>query len=610
MKHRNRSDRGAFATRLAIVGACALLCALLVGAAVALAEESSSPAPGKVVLRIGTTQDVDNLNPFVGYSTAAYEVYHLNYDFLVGYSAEDTSPRPELATSWEVSDDGLEWTFELRKGVTWQDGEPFTADDVAFTYTYNIENELSAYGQYVNNITKVTAVDEDTVKFEFAKPKANMLRCAVPIVPEHIWSKVPGEKAGNDYQNTPPIIGTGPFQVVEAKKAEYIRLVANRDYWGGAPKVDEVIIEVYQNQDTMTMDLKSGAIDVAYGVPVAQFNALKNEPGIQADAATQKYFTQITMNVYDDPASLGNPVLKDVKFRRAISWAVDKEKMVATCWGGYAQVGDSILTPTVDYYWTPPEEIRFGYDLEKAKTLLDEAGYTDGDGDGIREGKKGKPIKLRLWTRSESPEQQRAGKLFAGSLQEIGIDVELTVMNDGTISDGLYNYKGDTYAPDFDLYIWGWGEYADPDYILGVMTTGQIEMWNDSCYSDPRYDELYEQQAAEMDPEKRAEQIQQLQQLFYEAAPYSVLCYPNALIAYNTGKWEGWVRYPSDNGMVVMSNDNIDSYLKVAPKTAETATSESSSSTPIIIVVVVAVVVVIIVAAVVAGRRRGRKMEE
>jgi len=592
---------------IAIIGAT-LLIGLAGGVARAATSPSASPDGGKVVLRIGTTQDVDNLNPFTGYSTSAYEVFHLNYDLLVGYRASDGAPQAELADSWTSTPDGLEWTFKIHPGIKWQDGVPLTAKDVAFTYNYIIQNQLAAYTSYTNNIKKAVAVDDATVKFILTKPKANMLRLWIPIVPEHIWGKVPGKSAGNDYQNSPPIVGSGPFHVVEAKKGEYVRLVANKSYWKGAPHIDEVLIEVYTNQDTMTMDLKSGAIDVAYGVPVAQFNALKSEPGIEAVAAQYRYFDHIAMNVYDSPNSLGNPVLKDEKFRQAISWAVDKQKIVQTCFGGYAQVGESILTPTVDYAWTPPADIKFGYDLEKAKQMLDAAGYTDTNGDGWRD-YKGKKITLRLWTRSESPEQQRAGKLVTGSFESIGIDIQLTVMNDGSISDGLYNYKGNTYAPDFDMFIWGWGGYADPDYMLGVETTSQIEMWNDGLYSNVAYDKLYQQQSSEMDAATRKAEVQQMQQMFYQAAPYVVLCYPKALIAYNTTKWTGWVPYPAKDGLVVMSTDNIDSYLNLHLQSAQKAADGSSTTTTVVIVVIVVVIVAALVALLVR-RGRGRAVVE
>jgi peptide/nickel transport system substrate-binding protein len=285
--HRARRVRG----RIVLPALVAVLaCGLVWGIATAAAGTSPSPTAEKSVLRIGLTQDVDSLNPFIGYSVPAYEVYHLNYDMLTGY-APSGDVRPEVADSWTVSDDGLVWTFKIHPGITWQDGTALTARDVAFTYNYIVQNELSAFNTYTTNMEKAVAVDDSTVKFFLSKPKANMLRMWIPIVPEHVWSKVSGKQAENSFQNNPPIVGSGPFQVVDVKRGEYVRLVANKDYWRGASKVDEVIFEIYTNQDTMTMDLKSGNIDVAFGVPVAQFNALKSEPGITAKAADQKSST-------------------------------------------------------------------------------------------------------------------------------------------------------------------------------------------------------------------------------------------------------------------------------------------------------------------------------
>jgi peptide/nickel transport system substrate-binding protein len=605
--HSGRRSRG----RLWLLALAAILACGVIWGITTAAGASSSPSPSaaKIVLKVGNTQDVDSLNPFIGYSVPAYEVYHLNYDMLTGYKPNG-DVAPEIADSWSNTPDFLTWTFKIHPGINWQDGVPLTAKDVAFTYNYIIQNDLSAFSTYTVNMKKAVAVDDTTVKFYLTKPKANILRMWIPIVPEHIWSKISGKAASNSFQNNPPIIGSGPFQTVEFKKSGFTRMVAYKGYWKGAPKIDELIFENYTNQDTMTMDLKAGNLDVAFGVPVAQFNALKSEPGIKAQAADQKYLVELAFNAYASPNSQANPVLQDIKFRQAVSWAVDKSKIVATCMGGYADVGQSVLVPSTDDAWTPTDTEKFAYDPEKAKQLLDAAGYKDSNGDGVREDKQGKPIKLRLWTRSESPEQQRAGKLIAGSFESIGIGIELAVMNDGSISDGIWTYKGSTYAPNYDLFIWGWSGNIDPDYMLADFITSQIEMWNDCCWSDKQYDSLYQQQASEMDAAKRKDQVTQMQQIFYQQAPYAVLYYPKALIAYNTAKWEGWVPYPSSNGLVVLSGDNIDSYRLVHPVVATAdSTSKSSSTTYIVIGVIVAIIVILLVV-VLVRRGRGRELTE
>ena len=580
---------------------------------VAPADGSSSPAAsGTLKVQFGTTFDADNLNPFVGYSGTSYEIFHLNYDFLVGYDT-DLSPRPELATSWEASPDGKVWTFHLRQGVKWQDEMPFTAADVVFTYTYIIENDLTAFTSYTNNIVKVEALDDLTVKMTCSKPKANMLRLWIPILPEHIWSKVPGERAAKDYVNKPPIVGTGPFQTVEVKKGSYIKLVKNPDYWvDGKPTIDELVIAIYQNADTMTQDLKTGTLDYALGIPAAQFKALAAEPSLTTNAADLRYFDELCMNCYDSPDSLGAPVLRDPAFRKAISWAVDKQKIVDFAYGGYAKVGQSIITPDVPIYaWSPAPEETFGFDLEKAKAMLDEAGYKDTDGDGVREDGRGKPITLRLWARSDDVASQNTGKLVSGWFADIGLEVNLQTLDSGAISDALYNYRGSTYAPDYDIYIWGWGEYVDPDYILNVFTTGQIEGWNDPVWSNEEYDKLYEQQARTIDPAKRKPLVDRMQQIFYTEAPYILTNYEQQLEAYNTTKWEGWTRVPEGGGPVALINDNIDTYLNLRPKVAAAEGGGGSSGNSVIYVVVAVVVAGVAVAIVLLLRRgRGRAMEE
>ena len=595
------------AGRLAAFALAALLAVGLTWgmATAAAASPSASPGAEKVVLRIGTMQDVDSFNPFAIVSMAGYEYLHLNYDLLVGF-APNGDPRPEVADSWTMSPDGLTWTYKIHPGIKWHDGQPLTARDVAFTFNYIIDNQLAQYYSSVINIDSVEAVDDSTAVFHLAKPKANMLRLWVPILPEHIWGSVSPKKA-EVQQVRPPVVGSGPFQVTEAKKGSYIIFTANKDYWRGAPTIDEVILQIYQNQDTMTMDLKSGSIDAAFDIPTAQFNALKSDPNLTTKAADYRYMVELAMNTYQSPNSLGNPVLKDPLFRQAISWAVDKQKIVDVAVGGYATVGQSLLDPLTMGYWTPPAEETFGYDPEKAKQLLDDAGYKDADGDGVREDKQGKPIKLRLVTRSEYPAGQRAGEFIAGWFEAIGLDIVLSVGNDGTINDALYNYKGDTYAPDYDMFVWGWGGLIDPSYMLGNMLTSQIEWWNDCCWSNAEFDKLYYEQDSQTDWIKRKPMVEQMQKLFYDSAPYIVLYYPKQLIAYNTAKWEGWVPYPSENGMVALQNDNVDSYLQLRLKPATaTTTSSGSSNTAIIVGVIVAAVVVVLVVWLLLRRRGGR----
>ena len=576
--------RGATGRHRLALGIVLLMSAGLIwGFGSALADGSSpSPAAAKITLKLGWVNDPDNLNPFIGYESSAFEIWHLNYDLLVGY-APDGSPRPELADSWETSADDLTWTFHLHPGITWQDGQPFTATDVAWMYNYIVDNKMAAFSAYTQGIRHCIAVDDLTLKVVCTTPKANMLRMWIPILPRHVWGKVSPQAAGTKYANDPPIIGTGPFQLVEVKKGEYYRMVANKGYWKGAPRIDEVVFQTYTNADTMAAELKAGTLDGAYSVPSAQFDALKATPGLQAIAYNTKAWEYLDFNCYDDPASKGNPVLKDPAFRRAVSWAIDRQKCATLGWSGHALPGTTIIPPGVwppswNAHYEPTATEKIGFDLEKAKQLLDEAGYADTNGDGVRD-YKGKPIELRLWARSESQPSQVQGKLITDWFRKIGLKIDYQVMDDGAISDKLYAATdgGTTYAPDFDMYIWDWVGYADPGDTLGSFTTDQIWMWNDTNWSNKDYDALFLEQARNMDATSRLQQIHDMQKIFYDDAPELVIDYAQDLEAYDTARWAGWVHYPSPNAAVFYSNDNIDSYLQVHP--VEGGASSGTSST-------------------------------
>jgi peptide/nickel transport system substrate-binding protein len=590
---------------------------LLWGIAGALASSESPAADGgKTILRLGWTNDPDNLNPFIGYESSSYEIWAINYELLVGFRASDYAnvPGVGLATDWETSDDGKVWTFTITDKSRWQDGEPLTAKDVAFTYNYVIDNELGLFIDYMKFIDKVEAPDATHVVFTCSKPKANMLGLWMPILPEHIWSKVPPGEVENKFKNPPPIIGSGPFQTVEWKKGEYVRMVANKEYWRGAPKVDEVIFQTYQNQDTMAQDLKTGNLQTGWNIPSAQLDSLNNEPDLESIRAVTIGFDQLGFNCADKkkfPKSTGHPILQDPAFRSALQWAVDKDKIVSIGYNGNAAPADTIITrdfytAEADFHLTP--DTPYVFDLDKARQALDEAGYADGDGDGIRE-YEGEPIKLRLYARSESPESQNCGKLITGWFEEVGLDIDYEVIDDGALGDKQYNYEGDQFAPDFDLFIWGWGGDVDPNFILSVLTTDSIENWSDSNWSNAEYDKLFLEQQTTIDVQERIALVHQMQQIVYDESPYIPLVYPLDLLAANKGKWTGWVRANENRG-AWWYNTQPDTYVAVHPGSTAPAEEGGGSSTGLIVGIAVAAVVVILIIVLLLRRRGGRAETE
>ena len=600
--------------RMAITILALLLCGgLASGVATAgAADPSASPSPSQTTLHIGWTLEPDNLNPFIGWSVSNWIIWQLNYDTLTGFSASSQQPVPRLATSWEHSPDGKTWTFKLRDDVKWQDGEPFTSKDVAFTFNYAIDNQMTNLYTYIGSIDRVVAVDDYTVRFECSKPKANMLAMLVNILPEHIWSKLSPKEASQSFTNPPPIVGTGAFQVVEFKPGKFVRLVANRDYWGPKPKVDEIIFQLYQNPDTMASDLKTGAIQGARDIPPAVFESLGAAPGLGTIEAAMNGIQYLGMNCYAGKSSLGNPVLRDPAFRTALQWAIDKQRIVDVAYSGHGQPATSMVRAGlypggVDYHWQPLADQLFAFDPVKAGQMLDAAGYPLKN--GVRVDKSGKPIQLRLWAPTSNVSQQTAGKLLAGWFTDIGLQITFSVLDTGAIYDAIANFNaaGD-YAPDFDMqlsYLFG---DPDPNFMFSAFTTGQLGYLNDIAWSNAEYDRLFEQQQTTIDQAARTAIVQHMQQIVYEQNPMIVFLYPEYLEGYNDEAWGGWVRSPEGIGSFVYSIQNPDNYISVHAVVAASSNGGSSSATWVALVA--AVIAVLVVIFVVVRRRRGRAVEQ
>lgn len=599
------------------------LCGLVFGLAQALAS-SASPSPssssGKIVLRVGYVGEPDNLNPFVAQVFSSYLIFAVNYDEIVGVDPATLRPSKEtgIAKDWTVSPDGKTWTFSLRDTATWQDdGQPVTAQDVAFTLNYIIKNQMSNYTSYVQGIKTVTATSPTTVVITTGAPKADMLLAlnAVPVLPEHIWAKIPPKQAGTSFQNNPPIVGSGAFQCVEYKKSSYVILEANKHYWRGAPKIDELIFQCYTNEDTMAQDLKAGTLDACTGLLKAQLRMFTNVPGVVAQAIRANGYDDVVFNCYDPPpggTSLGNPVLRDWRFRQALQWAVDKRKIVAVVYDGYARPADTIITAgyytTPDWHWSPPAEQAYTYDLTKAGDMLTAAGYPLVNGERVD--KQGKPITLRLWSRQSNAESQEIGKMLASSFRQLGLKIDLATMDNGALMDKLFNTVNGKLAPDFDMCIWGWYNSTDPGQSVSYFCTDQIGGWSDSAYSNPEYDKLYVQQSQTIDPLKRQAILDRMQQIIYQQSPYLLLTYANDAEGWNTAKWEGWVHSPAGFGNVINQTGLIATYLFVHPKAATGSSSPSGSTTAIVAAIAAVVVVAAIVLVVLLRRRRVRVVEE
>ncbi|MDA2811006.1 ABC transporter substrate-binding protein [Nocardiopsis sp. RSe5-2] len=530
--------------------AAAAALALAAGAAAPAAAEAASPEGD--TLTVAISQPVDTLNPFLAQLLISTSIHKAVYEPLVAYDAETNEPTGAVAESWETSEDGLTWTFTIREGMTWSDGEPVTAEDPAFTYNAMMEDEeaATANGNAVANFETVTAVDDSTLRIELEEPQATMLSLDAPIVPEHVWSGVDdfGDFTNEDF----PIVGSGPFTITGHEPNQSITLEANPDYWRGAPEFENLVFRYFADKDAEVEALRKGEVSMVAGLTPAQADSLEGQEGISVNNATGKRFQGFTINPGAETQDGeefgdGHPALEDKTLRQAIMRAIDKDELVEKVYGGYAEPAEGYIPARYDrYYWEPSEEERLDFDVDAANEMLDEAGYKEGD-DGIRVSPDGDRLELRMHVHNDRPDYVAMGKIFVERLADIGIEVDNQTVDPGVLSDALYDAE-------YDLIWTGWSVNPDPDYVLGIHTCDALPeepgtMRGDAYFCDEQYDELYDKQlAAWDDPDQRAEYVKDMQQILYEEAVVNVVTYANTMEAYRSDQISSTQVQPDPGG--------------------------------------------------------------
>jgi peptide/nickel transport system substrate-binding protein len=554
----------------------------------------------KLVLTVGiTSTSFDSLNPTVGQLVPDYDVWNLQYATLTDKAAEDFATIPGLAESWEASNGGKTYTYTLREGLQWSDGTPLTSKDVAFTINTAREEAWLNYDSTVQNLT-ARALDDRTVEITSSVPDPKLPTMDVYILPEHIWGKLDDVSKYDGLDG----VGSGAFTIDEWKRGQYVRMVRNPTYWKMEPAVDEIIFRIFNNPDAMVAALERGEIDAAHNVPANAVPRLRENPDIVVVLGEQGGFDEIALNG-GDGLKPGHPALRDLRVRQAIAHAIDKETLVSRVYEGLGRVADS-LSPSANPEWTPeiPEDKRYDFDLEQANRILDEAGYEDTDGDGVREMPGGgRPLELTFYVRSESEVSPPVAEFVAGWLKEIGIEVVQRPTN----ADQLLTIIG---KGEYDMFQWGWVPYVDPDPQLSYFTCDQIasdpedptNYFNDANYCDPEYDKLYAQQKVELDRDKRIEIVHEMLTRWYESAVYITYTLTPDIQAYRTDRFEGWTRQPAEVGPVLFTNSSP-TYTNLTP-VAATADEGGGTSTGAIVGIVVALLVAAGVVAVVVRRRR------
>lgn len=583
--------------------------AMIIGAASALSAFAQT-TDEKVTFTVGMTNDAITFNPMFMIESPEYATADMLYETYLGWEQEDFDTKANLATDWTQSEDGLTWTFNVRDDVTWHDGQPLTAGDIAYTFNWILDQKVGNFIDYLPFTDEITAPTDTTLEWKTTIPTgAPVYPPYIYIMPEHLLSQYETKADFKKWKGFPDPIGSGPFTLVEWRRGDFWRLEANPEYWGGAPKIDEFVFRIFQNEDAMIEALKQGEIDFADDISANLFESIVDEPGITANTGNPTSFAQMSFNMCTneveyckDTGFNHHPATTDPAFRLAVEYAIDREVLVDRVKLGYAEPGYTVVMQP-KWHQDPPEPIT--YDPAEANRILDEAGYADTDNDGIRETPDGEPMEMRFVVRTEAPETIDAGEFIVEWLREIGVSLKTEAVNDSKLGDIWY-------ANDYDLYIWGWGVEPDPNFQLSTYITSQCGVWSDTCYSNQEYDQLFKDQQSAASLEEREAIVDQMQQIIYDDRPELVLWYDNYLQAYRSDTWTGFVKQPTDGGSILFQYGYY-SLLNIQPVSEGSGTgtgggaADDGGISPVIWIAIAALLIVVV--GIVVTRRRGADEE-
>lgn len=459
---------------------------------------AEAPASGGGTMVWMGHQEVAGLGPDDTGPTVQYVMVMNIHDPLL-YTDEFTNTQPVLAESYEVSEDGLTYTFKLHQGVMFHDGTELTAKDVAYTYDYyrNPDNAASIVGDFTG-IASVEAADDYTVVVNMESVNAASLStwAETPIVNSTYHAEV-----GEDIYRTAPV-GSGPYKVKGWSAAEFTELEAFDDYFGGRPTVDIIRQEVVPEPSVRMIALQTGDADSAvWPLLVEDSIILESDPNFVV-------FRTLANSVKHFPLNNTLPQLSDKMVRKAMMHALDRQRLIDDLWNGAAQIAHSNLAPKNAFYYNN-DLPQYEYDVEKAAAMLDEAGWTVGD-DGIRE-KDGVKLSFTCTTITGDQARRPIAELAQQMLIEVGVDMQLA---EAPVASILEAMRGGTM--DCSLFNWTYGSTPEPDPFSTLHTDGG----NNFCrYSNPEMDALIEEGLTIADPEARKAIYYRIQEIFVDEVP-------------------------------------------------------------------------------------------
>jgi len=549
--------------------AAAALAAVLLAAGCG-GSSGSSGGSGSVkqggVFTIGTTNYIDTLNPFNYIEAEAVTAYLEVYPELVQLAPNLTTYEGSYATKWTHSADYKTYTYTLHSGAKWSDGKPLTSADVAWTANTIVKYQNDATAVLASSVAHVTTVDAPnptTVVFHYDAPiDPNLVLSNIAslyILPEHIWGSHTGNQ-GKDLkafrpENALPLVSGGPFQITKYEKKGTTVFKPNPGWWGAKPHVEAVGLVYYTNSDSMIADLKSGQISAVDQVPYTAVSALKQSGGLAITPYKYGEFTNITWN--SNPRKPQNRELLDPQVKKAMSMCVDRQQIISVIYDGQATLANQSVIGPFGINWQSPDDQKLQFNCDQANAMLDQLGYKKG-ANGIRVA----PATTGKYAQPAHPMQyqvmvpgsldfngSREFSIVADGWSKLGIKVTQQAGGDSAqayaieTDDNCDAAKSTGYAK-FDIALWDWFSYTDPDFQLSVATKGQWCSWSDTGYDNPSYDQMYKQSGT-LAGAQRLALVQKMDKLLSEQWIYTFLVNEKAISAAQPN-WGGY--HPELNG--------------------------------------------------------------
>lgn len=495
-----------------------LLAALL--AACGAPPESARPSSETLI--VTNLVDIDSVNNLLSDGAEiARDVERLLFLQLVkergGFDTGPTAFDPQLAESWEFSEDGLELTFKLREAV-WSDGTPISAEDVRWTWLAQTDADVNwRLASEKEAIEDVEVVDSRTVRFHFVRAYPGQIGDANDgaILPSHAWSALPfSEWRSNGRWFEDNMVSSGPFLLERWEADQEVVLRRNENYFEpGQPKLERLAIRIVPDKGNQVGQLLGGSVHYVQVLPPGQIERVEANPGTEIDAFPGRLLDYVCWNTQRAP-------LGDVRVRRALTQAIDRQTIIDSVYRGYARPAVSLILSST---WAFNEALApWPYDPRQARLELEEAGLLDSDGDGMLEW-QGAPFSLELLVQGTNRAHLDVAVLMKAQLERVGVALDVRPTE-------FQSWFARLKENDFDAAIGGWNTPSslNPDFAFHSERNGQ---YNFGHFSNPELDALMEAAREEAEIDERRRIFHEIQAILHREQPYTFLWEPQRLNA-------------------------------------------------------------------------------